>query len=76
MAMVDDIAVAFSAAAEIMAMTKAELIERQGWDKPIKCEALAIASKTAKGVYEIMEAANARQLCAMAEFADVPQPTH
>ena len=69
-AMIQDISIAFAAAVEIMAMDKAQLIERRAWDKPLKVETLATVSKAAQAVHQIMEAAAARVMCAMAELAD------
>jgi hypothetical protein len=74
--MIQDLTAAFSAAIELMCMSKADMIERQGWNKPIMAETLAIACKTAEAVTNVLKSANARQMCAMAEFADLPQASH
>jgi hypothetical protein len=68
--MLRDLDVAFRAAVELMAMSKAELIERRAWDAPVPAETLAIATKTAEVVSQVLNAAAARVTCAMTEFAD------
>jgi hypothetical protein len=69
-AMILQLATAFSAAVEIMAMDKGSVIERRAWDKPVSCETMAIATKLAEEVHKTIAAASARVLCAMAEYVD------